>query len=182
MTGAGGLSQSLTVTYSDNTNAGTATASASFGGDANHKSSSDSKTFTIEKADAVGVDHVGGSADVRRRARIRRAVGEWGRFAGRGSRARLTSPTTAARIRPARRWRVRRRDAGTYTVLASFAGNGNYNPASATKTITIEKASSTTMVSCPASVTYNGSAQDAVLGECDRRGRAGRVGDGHLLG
>ena len=31
-------------------------------------------------------------------------------------------------------------DAGTYTVEADFAGNGNYKPASATKTITIEKA------------------------------------------
>ena len=30
--------------------------------------------------------------------------------------------------------------AGTYTVKASFAGNGNYNPASSTKTITIAKA------------------------------------------
>ena len=31
-------------------------------------------------------------------------------------------------------------DAGTYTVKADFAGNGNYMPASATKTITIDKA------------------------------------------
>ena len=34
VTGAGGLSQSLTVSYTNNTNAGTATASASFAGDA----------------------------------------------------------------------------------------------------------------------------------------------------
>src|SRR4029079_7154786 len=31
-------------------------------------------------------------------------------------------------------------DAGTYTVRADFSGNGNYKPASATKTITIDKA------------------------------------------
>jgi hypothetical protein len=31
-------------------------------------------------------------------------------------------------------------NAGTYTVKASFAGNGNYNPGSMTKTITIDKA------------------------------------------
>ena len=31
-------------------------------------------------------------------------------------------------------------NAGTYTVKASFAGNGNYNSASDTKTITIAKA------------------------------------------
>lgn len=53
VTGAGGLSQSLTVSYSNNTNAGTASASASFPGDANHTGSSDSKAFTINKANAT---------------------------------------------------------------------------------------------------------------------------------
>ena len=48
--GAGGLSQSLTVSYSGNTNAGTATASASYPGDANHQPSGDSKNCTIDKA------------------------------------------------------------------------------------------------------------------------------------
>src|SRR5262249_13038316 len=43
VTGAGGLNQSVTVNYSNNTNAGTATASASFAGDANHTGSSDQK-------------------------------------------------------------------------------------------------------------------------------------------
>src|SRR5207244_7996042 len=50
VTGAGGLSQSLTVTYSDNANAGQATASASYGGDTNHDGSNDSQHFTIDKA------------------------------------------------------------------------------------------------------------------------------------
>jgi hypothetical protein len=50
VTGAGGLNQSLAVSYSNNTNAGTASASATFAGDANHTGSSDSKTFTISKA------------------------------------------------------------------------------------------------------------------------------------
>src|SRR6185295_1672292 len=49
-TGAGGLNSPVTPTYSDNTNAGTATANASFTGDANHTGSSDTKTFTIDKA------------------------------------------------------------------------------------------------------------------------------------
>ena len=47
VTGAGGLSQSLTVNYSNNTNPGTATASASYVGDANHVGSADSKNFAI---------------------------------------------------------------------------------------------------------------------------------------
>ena len=45
-----GLNQSLVVSYEDNTNAGTATASASYAGDANHEASNDSQTFTIERA------------------------------------------------------------------------------------------------------------------------------------
>ncbi|PYS18933.1 MAG: hypothetical protein DMG17_04440 [Acidobacteria bacterium] len=49
VTGAGGLNQTLTVSYTNNINAGTATASASFAGDANHNASSDSKTFQINK-------------------------------------------------------------------------------------------------------------------------------------
>jgi len=53
VTGIGGLNDSLTVSYTNNINAGTASASASFAGDANHNGSSDSKTFTIEKAASV---------------------------------------------------------------------------------------------------------------------------------
>jgi len=52
VTGAGGLNQSLAVSYSDNTAAGTAKASASYAG-ANHLDSSDWKTFTIAKAPSV---------------------------------------------------------------------------------------------------------------------------------
>jgi hypothetical protein len=47
VTGAGGLNISLPVTYTNNTNVGTAQASASFAGDATHTASSNSKTFTI---------------------------------------------------------------------------------------------------------------------------------------
>ena len=50
VTGSGGFSQTLTVSYTNNTNAGTATASASFAGDANHPASSNSATFAINPA------------------------------------------------------------------------------------------------------------------------------------
>src|SRR6185436_12969242 len=61
VSGAGSLSQSLTVSYAGRgttvyagpgapTNAGDYTGSASFAGDANHTGSSDSKNFTINKA------------------------------------------------------------------------------------------------------------------------------------
>ncbi len=52
VTSAGGLNSPLSVSYatSDNTDAGTASASASYPGDANHSASSDSTTFTIDQA------------------------------------------------------------------------------------------------------------------------------------
>ena len=52
VTGAGGFNQSLGVAYSDNLHAGTATASATFAGNANHTGSGDSKTFTIARRPA----------------------------------------------------------------------------------------------------------------------------------
>jgi hypothetical protein len=55
VTGAGGLDQPLTVNYSNNTNAGAASASASYSGDSNHDGSSDSKNFTIDKASTTTV-------------------------------------------------------------------------------------------------------------------------------
>ncbi|MGA3161231.1 MAG: MBG domain-containing protein, partial [Terracidiphilus sp.] len=50
VTGAGGLNQSLTVNYSNNTSAGSATASATFAGDTNHAGSNNSGGFTINPA------------------------------------------------------------------------------------------------------------------------------------
>src|SRR5262249_54902806 len=53
VTGAGGLNLTHTPTYSNNVNAGTATASYTFAGDANHTGSSDSKNFAIDKAASI---------------------------------------------------------------------------------------------------------------------------------
>jgi hypothetical protein len=47
VTGAGGLNLTPDPTYANNVNAGTATASYSYAGDANHEPSSDSETFVI---------------------------------------------------------------------------------------------------------------------------------------
>jgi hypothetical protein len=47
VTGVGGLNQSLMVNYTNNTAVGTATASATYGGDTNHNGSTDSKNFSI---------------------------------------------------------------------------------------------------------------------------------------
>lgn len=53
VTGAGGLNQSLAVSYLNNINAGTATAGASYAVSANYLASSDSKNFQIDKANAT---------------------------------------------------------------------------------------------------------------------------------
>ena len=51
VTGAGGLNEAPTASYTNNTNAGTANAAnASYAGDANHTGSTDSETFTIDQA------------------------------------------------------------------------------------------------------------------------------------
>src|SRR5439155_7199809 len=51
--------------------------------------------------------------------------------------------------------------AGTYTVRASFAGNGNYDPTSAVKTIVIDKASATVAITWSTPQTYNSSTHPA---------------------
>ncbi|NCU03495.1 MAG: hypothetical protein GXC73_05860, partial [Chitinophagaceae bacterium] len=54
VTGAGGVILATpTAVYNNNINAGTATASYNYAGDANHEQSSDSKNFTIDKANAI---------------------------------------------------------------------------------------------------------------------------------
>jgi hypothetical protein len=52
-TGAGGLSVPLAITYANNTNAGTASADASYAGDVNHTGNSAHTTFTILPATAT---------------------------------------------------------------------------------------------------------------------------------
>ena len=49
----GGLNLTPTASYANNTDAGSATASYSYAGDANHAPSSDSKNFTIDQAASV---------------------------------------------------------------------------------------------------------------------------------
>jgi hypothetical protein len=53
VTGAGGLNQSLPVLYGNNTNAGNATASAAYAGNANYTDSSNAVTFVIPRANAT---------------------------------------------------------------------------------------------------------------------------------
>jgi hypothetical protein len=156
VTGAGGLNESLTVSYANNVNAGTATASASYPGSSNYLPSTDTETFTIDKADAaVVVSWADSTYDGNPNAASAVANGVAGET-GLSPAPTLTyySGPTATGTPLAGAPTA----AGTYTVQADFAGNGNYNPASNTRTITIEKAPTTTTVTCTAGpFVYNGS-------------------------
>jgi hypothetical protein len=135
VTGAGGLSQSLTVTHTDNTNAGTAHAAASFAGDDNHTGSNDAQTFSIDKAvPTVTITWAPWVFD----GAAHPATGSIG---GVGTTPEnLGTPTFAyysGSIATGTPLAGAPSTVGTYTALASFAGNGNYKPASATKTILV---------------------------------------------
>src|SRR5438876_978310 len=149
VTGAGGLSLAPTPSYSGNTNAGTATASYTFSGDANHTGSSDSKTFTIGQASSTTVVSF-----------------EAGPYTYRGSAFTATVAVTGA-------GRLSLTPAPSYsgdctnvtgpngcTASYTWTPDANHTGSSDSKSITLTQATSTTTVSCPAGpYTYTGSAQ-----------------------
>jgi hypothetical protein len=132
-TGAGGLDVTLTVSYADNVNAGTATASASYGGDANHLGDSSSKTFTIGKATpTVSVTWTAWTYDGAAHPASGSVTGVGGAALGTPSFAYYSGTGTAGTPLAGAPASV-----GAYTVLAGFAGNSNYTAASKTKTISV---------------------------------------------
>ena len=142
VTGAGGLNLSPAATYANNTGAGTATASYTYAGDANHNGSSDSKTFTIGKASSTtkvtcgaGPFTYDGTAKTPCSATV----------TGDGGLSQSLSVTYANNT-----------GAGTADASASYAGDANHNGSNDTAHFTIDKASSTSTVTCPASVPYTG--------------------------
>ena len=143
VTGAGGLDQALTVGYAGNTNAGTATASASYDGDANHLGDSGSATFAITAAPStveiscppsVVFD---GSAQTPCSA-VANSVGVTNQPVG------VTYTDNV--------------HAGPAHAAATYAGDTNHQSASDTETFTIDRAPSTVVVDCPPSATYTGAA------------------------
>jgi hypothetical protein len=129
--GAGGLDVSLAVSYSDNVNAGTATASASYGGDANHLGDSSSKTFTIGKATpTVSVTWASWTYDGAAHPASGAVTGVGGAALGTPSFTYYSGTGTSGTPLAGAPASV-----GTYTVLAGFGGNSNYTAASKTKTV-----------------------------------------------
>ena len=126
-TGAGALNVSVTVVYANNTNAGTATADATYGGDANHNGSTATQvSFTIDKADSTtaitcptNVTYTG-------------AAQEPCSAAATGAGALNVSVTVVY---------ANNTNAGTATADATYGGDANHNGSSATQVaFTINKA------------------------------------------
>jgi hypothetical protein len=143
VTGPGGLNESVTLTYSNNTDAGTATASATYAASANHLGNSDSKTFTISKADPT-VAVTGGTFTYD--GTVKAATGTVTGVAGANLGGAAISYSPGGASAPI--------NAGTYTATGSFAGNGNYNSATGNGTITINKANQTITWAQPAAISY----------------------------
>src|SRR5262249_53875825 len=131
VTGAGGLNQSPAVSYTNNTAAGTATASASYGGDANHNGSSDTKNFTIDKAGSVTTVTCPASVPYNGSAQTPCSAS----VTGAGGLSQSVGVNYTNNMA-----------AGTATANASYQGDDNHNNSSDSKNFIIDKASSTTTV------------------------------------
>lgn len=141
VTGAGGLDQAVAVSYTDNTNAGTVTASAAYAGDGNHEGSEGSATFEITAAPtSVVVDCAPGS------------------FTYTGDplevcTATATGPGLDMSLTPSYSDNV---VVGTATASASYGGDRNHAAAGGGASFEITKAASSLGVSCT-DATYTGS-------------------------
>jgi Carboxypeptidase regulatory-like domain len=164
VTGAGGLSQSVTVSYAGRnstvygpsttppTNAGDYTAGASYTGDANHTGSNDSKDYSILRAASISQTSVsdaifdgnphGGSASVTGAGGLNQSLTVT--YSGRNTT--VYGPSTTAPT-----------NAGDYSASASYAGDANHLNSSDSKGYSIFKAASTTTVICPPTVLSTGS-------------------------
>jgi hypothetical protein len=128
VTGAGELDRSLSVDYVDNVNAGQATASASYVGDANHDGSTASTKFTIGKATStVTVTCVPGTYTYTGSAHTPCS-------------ASVTGPGLDTTATVSYDDNV---NAGTVTASASYAGDANHTGDSSSATFSIGKAKAT---------------------------------------
>lgn len=143
-TGAGGLNVSVTVTYINNVNAGTALADSTYAGDANHNGSTATQaSFIIYKAATTTTVTCGAGPFVYTGSPITPCT------------ATVTGPALNQSLTAGYTDNV---NAGTATASASYAESANYLGSNDSETFTIEQASSTTTVTCPTSAVYTGAA------------------------
>src|SRR6185369_9858023 len=148
VTGAGGLNEAVTpVTYTNNTGAGAATASATFAGDANHDGGTGNGGFTINKAGStVTVVCTTGAPFTYTGSPIEPCVAT---ATGAGGLNETVTPVTY----------TNNTGAGAATASATFAGDANHDGSTGNGGFTINKAGSTVTVVCTtgAPFTYTGS-------------------------
>jgi Big-like domain-containing protein/MBG domain-containing protein/Kelch motif protein len=160
VTGAGGLNLTPDPVYSCghapiNVSDSGCTASYNYAGDANHNPSSDSKTYTINKATPL-VTVSGGpfTYDGSAHAATITVTGVGGATVSGSSAVTYNGLATVPT------------NAGTYAVAVTFtSADGNYDNASGSGSILVNKANSTTVVSVAGGVTftYDGNAHPATV-------------------
>jgi len=137
------------LVYGSNTNVGTATADASWGGDANHTGNTGSGSFSITQASSTTVVTVtsatydgnphGGTASVTGVGALSQSL----TVTYSGRKGTVHGPSTTAPI-----------NAGDYTATAVFAGDANHTGSSDSKDFEITKATSTITWNNPADIVY----------------------------
>lgn len=142
VTGAGGLNESLTVNYTNNTNVGTAGASATYTGDDNHTSSSDSKSFDITQASSATVVTCPASVVYTGVAQTPCSVS----VTGAGGLSLTPDPVYADNT-----------IVGTASASYTYGGDANHSGSNDSETFDITLATSATVISCPVSQIYTGS-------------------------
>ncbi len=138
-----GITQTVTWSYvGDQVNAGTYTATATYAGDANHFGNSGSATMTVNKATSSVVANPTGSPFT-----YDATTHAGGSVNGTGITQNVTWPYVGDQV-----------NAGTYTAIATYAGDANHYGNSGSTTMTINKATSSVTVT-PTTFTDNNTAQ-----------------------
>ncbi|HVM04742.1 MAG TPA: Ig-like domain repeat protein [Acidimicrobiales bacterium] len=159
-TGAGMDPVALNVTYENNTNAGTATASATWAGDANHTGSTNSASFEITPAgsglvvdaktstyseQAVDVTFTATVSNTSTAAPVNEGTVTFAVKQGATTLAAGTSATVAAGAASKVLSLPAGTAAGSYTIEAAYNPGPNFNPSSGSSTLTVgERATTTT--------------------------------------
>ena len=143
VSGPGLSNESVPVTYTDNTNAGTASAKATYAGTANLEGSTDTKTFEIGKANTTTTVTCTGAPFTYTSNPITPCSAS---VSGPGLSNESAPVTYTDNI-----------NAGTASAKATYAGTANLEGSTDTKTFEIGKANTTTTVTCTgAPFTYTG--------------------------
>ncbi|MEI8056686.1 MAG: MBG domain-containing protein, partial [Actinomycetes bacterium] len=157
VTGAGGLSQQFTPSYSANIDVGTVTVSYTYGGDSNHDGSAGSTTFAITPK---SVTVTGASTMITYPDTVPAATydtsevlidGDWS-----------TAPTCAVYANADTDYLsalTGMQNAGTYAIHCAGGVSANYTATYVDGVLTVDKATSATSITCsPSSFVYTGSA------------------------